>query len=160
MQGNILGIMFWKCTEKSSFNLYLSSFYSFFWRHGTRCAGEVAAVANNGICGVGVAYNAKIGGELAYLNIHLLCFITYSLLSAHTLPFLIFELQNTSVKHPISFAFRLALSLSIKLYDNSSSSPYREHFRRGTPLVMASWAQVGQLSQAPAQVPLRQRFGR
>lgn len=87
-------------------------------------------------------------------------FITYSLLSAHTLPFLIFELQNTSVKHPISFAFRLALSLSIKLYDNSSSSPYREHFRRGTPLVMASWAQVGQLSQAPAQVPLRQRFGR
>ncbi|KAK7913053.1 hypothetical protein WMY93_013264 [Mugilogobius chulae] len=31
-------------------------------RHGTRCAGEVAAVANNDICGVGVAYNAKIGG--------------------------------------------------------------------------------------------------
>lgn len=32
-------------------------------RHGTRCAGEVAAVANNGVCGVGVAYNARIGGE-------------------------------------------------------------------------------------------------
>ncbi|XP_074060682.1 proprotein convertase subtilisin/kexin type 4 isoform X4 [Macrotis lagotis] len=31
-------------------------------RHGTRCAGEVAAVANNEICGVGVAYKAKIGG--------------------------------------------------------------------------------------------------
>lgn len=31
--------------------------------HGTRCAGEAAAVANNGICGVGVAYNAKIGGK-------------------------------------------------------------------------------------------------
>ncbi|XP_053573693.1 furin [Bombina bombina] len=31
-------------------------------RHGTRCAGEVAAVANNGICGVGIAYNARIGG--------------------------------------------------------------------------------------------------
>uniref|UniRef100_A0A8D0E246 furin n=1 Tax=Salvator merianae TaxID=96440 RepID=A0A8D0E246_SALMN len=31
-------------------------------RHGTRCAGEVAAVANNGVCGVGIAYNAKIGG--------------------------------------------------------------------------------------------------
>uniref|UniRef100_A0A9L0SZM5 furin n=1 Tax=Equus caballus TaxID=9796 RepID=A0A9L0SZM5_HORSE len=31
-------------------------------RHGTRCAGEVAAVANNGVCGVGVAYNARIGG--------------------------------------------------------------------------------------------------
>ena len=33
-------------------------------RHGTRCAGEVAAVANNTKCGVGVAYNALIGGEL------------------------------------------------------------------------------------------------
>jgi len=31
-------------------------------KHGTRCAGEVAAVANNGICGVGIAYNASIGG--------------------------------------------------------------------------------------------------
>ncbi|XP_060892571.1 furin (paired basic amino acid cleaving enzyme) b isoform X2 [Labrus mixtus] len=31
-------------------------------RHGTRCAGEVAAAANNGVCGVGVAFNARIGG--------------------------------------------------------------------------------------------------
>ena len=31
-------------------------------KHGTRCAGEVAAVANNQYCGVGVAYNASIGG--------------------------------------------------------------------------------------------------
>ena len=31
-------------------------------KHGTRCAGEVAAVANNDICGVGVAYKSKIGG--------------------------------------------------------------------------------------------------
>ncbi|XP_055968765.1 proprotein convertase subtilisin/kexin type 4 [Sorex fumeus] len=31
-------------------------------RHGTRCAGEVAAVANNRFCGAGVAYNARIGG--------------------------------------------------------------------------------------------------
>ncbi|KAK8229658.1 KEX1 protease precursor [Phyllosticta capitalensis] len=30
-------------------------------RHGTRCAGEVAAVKNN-ICGVGVAYDAKVAG--------------------------------------------------------------------------------------------------
>jgi proprotein convertase subtilisin/kexin type 2 len=30
--------------------------------HGTRCAGEVVGVANNGICGVGIAYNAKIAG--------------------------------------------------------------------------------------------------
>eukprot|EP00095_Tigriopus_kingsejongensis_P012571 snap_masked-scaffold298_size217389-processed-gene-0.1 protein:Tk12571 transcript:snap_masked-scaffold298_size217389-processed-gene-0.1-mRNA-1 annotation:"endoprotease furin" len=31
-------------------------------KHGTRCAGEVAAEAFNGICGVGIAYNASIGG--------------------------------------------------------------------------------------------------
>ncbi|XP_064610159.1 neuroendocrine convertase 1-like [Liolophura sinensis] len=31
-------------------------------KHGTRCAGEIAMVANNGICGVGIAFNAKIGG--------------------------------------------------------------------------------------------------
>ncbi|XP_062274784.1 proprotein convertase subtilisin/kexin type 6 [Scomber scombrus] len=30
--------------------------------HGTRCAGEVAAVANNSHCIVGIAYNAHIGG--------------------------------------------------------------------------------------------------
>ena len=30
--------------------------------HGTKCSGEVAAEANNGVCGVGVAHNAKIGG--------------------------------------------------------------------------------------------------
>ncbi|XGW19896.1 hypothetical protein V3C99_003605 [Haemonchus contortus] len=31
-------------------------------KHGTRCAGEVAAVAGNNYCGVGVAFKAKIGG--------------------------------------------------------------------------------------------------
>ncbi|CAI5438855.1 unnamed protein product [Caenorhabditis angaria] len=31
-------------------------------RHGTRCAGEVAAIFNNSLCIVGIAYNAKIGG--------------------------------------------------------------------------------------------------
>lgn len=31
-------------------------------RHGTRCAGEVAAEANNGICSVGVAFESSIGG--------------------------------------------------------------------------------------------------
>ncbi|KAG1681897.1 Neuroendocrine convertase 1 [Nymphon striatum] len=30
--------------------------------HGTRCAGEIAMVANNKKCGVGVAFNSKIGG--------------------------------------------------------------------------------------------------
>lgn len=36
---------------------------SFFFRHGTRCAGEVAAQVNNNICSVGVAFNARIGGK-------------------------------------------------------------------------------------------------
>lgn len=31
-------------------------------RHGTRCAGEVAATANNSICAVGVAFGAAVGG--------------------------------------------------------------------------------------------------
>ncbi|KAL1243800.1 Neuroendocrine convertase [Trichinella spiralis] len=30
--------------------------------HGTRCAGEIAAIRGNGVCGVGVAYNSKIAG--------------------------------------------------------------------------------------------------
>ncbi|KAL3276937.1 hypothetical protein HHI36_012303 [Cryptolaemus montrouzieri] len=30
--------------------------------HGTRCAGEIAMVANNKKCGIGVAFNARIGG--------------------------------------------------------------------------------------------------
>ncbi|XP_061330659.1 proprotein convertase subtilisin/kexin type 4 isoform X2 [Pezoporus flaviventris] len=30
--------------------------------HGTRCAGEVAAAANNQLCGAGVAYKASVGG--------------------------------------------------------------------------------------------------
>lgn len=33
-------------------------------RHGTRCAGEVAATANNSLCAVGVAYGASVGGKL------------------------------------------------------------------------------------------------
>lgn len=30
--------------------------------HGTRCAGEIAMEANNGKCGVGIAYDSSIGG--------------------------------------------------------------------------------------------------
>lgn len=30
--------------------------------HGTRCAGEIAAKRDNGVCGVGVAYGSKIAG--------------------------------------------------------------------------------------------------
>uniref|UniRef100_G1K8P0 Neuroendocrine convertase 2 n=1 Tax=Anolis carolinensis TaxID=28377 RepID=G1K8P0_ANOCA len=40
--------------------------------HGTRCAGEVSAAANNNICGVGVAYNSKVAGR-TYIKI--LCLI-------------------------------------------------------------------------------------
>ncbi|NWT78521.1 FURIN protein, partial [Lanius ludovicianus] len=47
------------CAPRTLYEHVLSHFGC---RHGTRCAGEVAAVANNGICGVGVAYNARIGG--------------------------------------------------------------------------------------------------
>lgn len=38
-------------------------------KHGTRCAGEVAAVAFNSFCGVGVAYNASIGGKFIHKQI-------------------------------------------------------------------------------------------
>lgn len=31
-------------------------------RHGTRCAGEVAATFNNSMCCVGIAYDARVGG--------------------------------------------------------------------------------------------------
>lgn len=31
-------------------------------KHGTRCAGEIAAKSNNSFCGVGVAYDSRIGG--------------------------------------------------------------------------------------------------
>lgn len=41
------------------------NFFSFFptaKSHGTRCAGEVAAARDNGVCGVGVAYDSMIAG--------------------------------------------------------------------------------------------------
>ena len=34
-----------------------------YFRHGTRCAGQVGASANNGRCVPGIAFNAKIGGK-------------------------------------------------------------------------------------------------
>ena len=42
-------------------------------KHGTRCAGEVAAVAFNEYCGVGIAYNASIGGT--YKSPCILCLL-------------------------------------------------------------------------------------
>ena len=32
------------------------------YSHGTSCAGEIVMIKDNGICGTGVAYNAKLGG--------------------------------------------------------------------------------------------------
>lgn len=43
-------------------------------RHGTRCAGEVAAVFNNSVCSVGVAHGASIGGRLVVLSIYVVLF--------------------------------------------------------------------------------------
>lgn len=37
--------------------------------HGTRCAGEIAAVPNNSYCAVGVAYGSKVAGT--FLNVAL-----------------------------------------------------------------------------------------
>lgn len=50
------------------------------FRHGTRCAGEVAASANNSLCSVGIAYSAKVGGK--YSND--LCFLKFLFLSLIT----------------------------------------------------------------------------
>ena len=33
-----------------------------FHRHGTSCAGVISMTRNNSVCGVGVAYNAKLAG--------------------------------------------------------------------------------------------------
>lgn len=38
-------------------------FFCSLFSHGTRCAGEVAAARDNGVCGVGVAYHSKVAGE-------------------------------------------------------------------------------------------------
>ena len=43
--------------------------FDVFYRHGTRCAGEVAAKANNSKCVVGAAFNAKIGGMAINWNL-------------------------------------------------------------------------------------------
>lgn len=37
--------------------------------HGTRCAGEIAAVPNNSFCAVGVAYGSRIAGNTLLLSL-------------------------------------------------------------------------------------------
>lgn len=52
-------------THCSAFDIVCLDAFALFWvfRHGTRCAGEIAMQADNNKCGVGVAYNSKVGGE-------------------------------------------------------------------------------------------------
>ena len=50
----LIGLLFKKCGKL----VYTQWFFS----HGTRCAGEIAAARDNNICGVGVAYDSKIAG--------------------------------------------------------------------------------------------------
>ena len=51
--------LFWTNNEKS---VIISATN----HHGTRCAGEIAAVPN-AVCAVGVAYGAKVAGEDLHL---------------------------------------------------------------------------------------------
>lgn len=37
--------------------------------HGTRCAGEIAAVPNNSFCAVGVAYDSRVAGTRQYRSV-------------------------------------------------------------------------------------------
>ena len=39
-----------------------STFYKLHFSHGTRCAGEVSGARDNGVCGVGVAYDSMVAG--------------------------------------------------------------------------------------------------
>ena len=55
------------------------SFYPWILSHGTRCAGEVAALANNTICGTGVAYHAHVGGRIILEKITSICFCYYKI---------------------------------------------------------------------------------
>lgn len=43
--------------------------------HGTQCAGEIVMAANNNYCGVGIAYNAKFGGQEWYCIIKYISYI-------------------------------------------------------------------------------------
>jgi hypothetical protein len=42
----------------------------FYDDHGTSCAGEIAMIRDNGVCGTGVAYNTRVGGfQLDFRNL-------------------------------------------------------------------------------------------
>lgn len=52
--------------EDTSLTVMPFNFFYLLFSHGTRCAGEVAAARDNGICGVGVAYDSKIAGKYKF----------------------------------------------------------------------------------------------
>lgn len=51
------------CIFKLYSTKYLISHINYF-RHGDKCAGVIAAAFNNTVCGVGLAFNAKLGGKI------------------------------------------------------------------------------------------------
>ena len=56
--------------------------FHFCYSHGNHCASVIAAVANNSLCGVGLAFNAQIAGKSACMWILLedaWCFRTHQL---------------------------------------------------------------------------------
>jgi hypothetical protein len=83
-------------------------------RHGTRCAGEVAATANNSLCAVGVAYGASVGGEYIMSSIS----HTYVSLSIHKCRslFLIFSSLCSFWLFPLVFLLYL-FSLPLSSYN-------------------------------------------
>ncbi|KAF5288036.1 hypothetical protein FQA39_LY15532 [Lamprigera yunnana] len=61
LEGNYDHEISWDCNEEDN-NPFPRYDFSHQNSHGTRCAGEIAMIANNGKCGVGIAFNTKIGG--------------------------------------------------------------------------------------------------
>lgn len=87
---------------------YFYCFFFFFFlcfRHGTRCAGEVAASANNSYCIVGIAYNAKIGGKAKRVGAKGPTTVAFSSLTSYGLSIGLAQSSNAS------FVTTLAASL-------------------------------------------------
>lgn len=55
-------VMIGEIMAENDFLFFFLVTYFSYQSHGTRCAGEVAAARDNGVCGVGVAYDSKIAG--------------------------------------------------------------------------------------------------
>ena len=46
----------------------LNCWHFFLSRHGDKVAGVIGGVLNNSECGVGLAYNVRLGGRYAYIT--------------------------------------------------------------------------------------------